>query len=41
MMPNFYFHASTAYGLLRREGLDIGKGDFLPFMRRYAQPREN
>lgn len=41
MMPNFYFHAATAYGLLRREGLDIGKRDFLPFMMRYARPPEN
>ncbi len=38
MLPNFYFHASTAYGLLRREGLEIGKRDFLPFMMRYARP---
>jgi hypothetical protein len=41
MMPNFYFHAATAYGLLRREGLEIGKRDFLPFMMRYARPPEN
>lgn len=35
-MPNLYFHASTAYGLLRRDGLDLGKRDFLPYMLRYA-----
>jgi hypothetical protein len=35
-MPNFYFHATTAYALLRREGLDLGKIDFLGFMQRYA-----
>ncbi|MGD9810473.1 MAG: DUF1993 family protein [Sphingobium sp.] len=28
-LPNFYFHASTAYDILRDEGLDIGKRDFL------------
>jgi hypothetical protein len=27
--PNFYFHASIAYALLRNRGLPIGKGDFL------------
>lgn len=27
--PNFYFHASTAYAILRLKGLPIGKGDFL------------
>ena len=27
--PNFYFHATTAYALLRERGLQIGKGDFL------------
>jgi hypothetical protein len=29
VLPNFYFHAATAYGLLRHAGLDIGKQDFL------------
>ena len=28
-LPNFYFHASTAYGILRNQGLAIGKMDFL------------
>ena len=38
-MPNLYFHASTAYGLLRKDGLDLGKRDFLPYMMRYvSQP---
>ena len=27
--PNFYFHATTAYALLRERGLSIGKGNFL------------
>jgi len=26
--PNFYFHATTAYGILRHKGLPIGKRDF-------------
>jgi uncharacterized protein len=29
VLPNFYFHASTVYALLRKGGLEIGKGDFL------------
>jgi uncharacterized protein len=28
-MPNFYFHATTAYAILRHNGIEIGKGDFL------------
>ncbi len=27
--PNFYFHAATAHGLLRHNGVEIGKRDFL------------
>ena len=27
--PNFYFHAATAYGILRHNGVEIGKRDFL------------
>ncbi len=28
-LPNFFFHATTAYGLLRHKGINIGKMDFL------------
>jgi hypothetical protein len=28
-LPNYYFHLTTAYGILRHNGLDIGKRDFL------------
>lgn len=28
-LPNFFFHATTAYAILRSRGLDIGKRDFL------------
>lgn len=28
-IPNFYFHVSMTYALLRRGGVDIGKMDFL------------
>ncbi|MGB3739880.1 MAG: DUF1993 domain-containing protein [Pontixanthobacter sp.] len=27
--PNFFFHATTAYDILRMKGLDIGKRDYL------------
>ena len=29
VLPNFYFHATTAYAILRHCGLAIGKRDFL------------
>lgn len=28
-LPNFYFHVVTAYGILRHEGVSLGKYDFL------------
>ena len=28
-VPNFYFHVTTAYALLRSGGVDVGKSDFL------------
>ncbi len=28
-MPNVYFHAATAYNILRQNGVEIGKRDFL------------
>jgi uncharacterized protein len=27
-MPNFYFHVTTAYAILRHNGVPLGKGDF-------------
>jgi hypothetical protein len=29
VLPNFYFHLSTAYGILRHNGVELGKGDFM------------
>jgi hypothetical protein len=29
VLPNLYFHATTAYALLRHNGVELGKGDFL------------
>jgi hypothetical protein len=28
-MPNFYFHVTTAYDILRHNGVELGKSDFL------------
>jgi hypothetical protein len=28
-MPNFYFHVTTAYNILRHNGVEIGKRDFM------------
>jgi hypothetical protein len=28
-LPNFYFHVVTAYGILRHNGVEIGKSDYL------------
>lgn len=32
-LPNFYFHATTAYDILRMKGVPLGKRDFLGQMR--------
>lgn len=32
VLPNFYFHVTAAYAILRQCGLDIGKRDFLGAM---------
>ena len=29
VLPNFFFHCDTTYDILRHNGVDIGKGDFL------------
>ena len=28
-LPNFFFHVTTAYALLRHAGVELGKGDYL------------
>jgi len=32
-LPNFYFHATTAYDILRNKGVPLGKRDFLGRLR--------
>lgn len=29
VLPNFYFHITTAYGILRHNGVELGKKDYL------------
>ncbi|MEZ5681059.1 MAG: DUF1993 domain-containing protein [Erythrobacter sp.] len=36
-MPQFYFHLMTTYSILRSEGLQIGKADYVPFMMKYLK----
>jgi hypothetical protein len=28
-LPNFFFHATTAYDILRHNGVELGKRDFI------------
>jgi len=32
-LPNFYFHLTTAYAILRHNGVDLGKADFIGSMK--------
>jgi hypothetical protein len=35
-LPNFHFHLTTAYAILRHNGVDVGKQDYvvdLPFLK--------
>lgn len=32
-LPNFYFHATTAYDILRQKGVPLGKRDFMGSLR--------
>lgn len=37
VLPNFYFHATTAYALLRAEGVAMSKFDYLAAAARFAK----
>ena len=37
--PNFYFHVTTAYALLRSAGVNIGKRDFISSMTLHDDPQ--
>jgi hypothetical protein len=36
VLPNFYFHISMTYAILRHNGIDIGKADFLSDLMEYV-----
>ena len=38
VVPNFYFHASMVYAILRAQGVEIGKFDYLAHMAPHAFP---
>ena len=40
-LPHFYFHVVTAYGILRHNGVDIGKRDYLSEVVGYIRPRSS
>jgi hypothetical protein len=37
-LPQFYFHVMIAYAILRTEGVDLGKADYLPHIFAYLRP---
>ncbi len=38
ILPNLYFHTTMAYAILRHNGLELGKFEFVPQMARYERP---
>jgi hypothetical protein len=38
-IPHFYFHVATAYDILRHNGLDVGKRDYLAHIGRFVHER--
>ncbi|MGV3770894.1 MAG: DUF1993 domain-containing protein [Sphingobium phenoxybenzoativorans] len=37
-VPQFYFHIMTAYAILRNQGVDLGKADYVTHMFAYLRP---
>ena len=37
-LGQFYFHVIAAYAILRKEGVEIGKADYVPHMFAYVRP---
>lgn len=40
-LPQFYFHVSAAYAILRNHGIELGKADLVPHMFAYLRPDTN
>ncbi|MGA7439526.1 MAG: DUF1993 domain-containing protein [Luteibacter sp.] len=36
VLPNFYFHIAIAHGILRQQGIEIGKADYLGHLKGYS-----
>lgn len=39
-IPHFYFHVATAYDILRHNGLEIGKRDYVSHVHRFIHERD-
>jgi len=39
VLPNLFFHVTTAYAILRHNGVDVGKRDFLANIKDYFPPK--
>ncbi|MEX1368033.1 MAG: DUF1993 domain-containing protein [Nannocystaceae bacterium] len=39
VVPNFYFHATTAYAIMRHNGVSVGKYDFIGGVKMYDLPQ--
>ena len=37
-LGQFYFHVIAAYAIIRKEGVEIGKADYVPHMFAYLRP---
>ncbi len=37
-LPQFYFHVMTAYSILRAQGVELGKVDYVAHMLRFVRP---
>ena len=40
LLPNFYFHLTTAYALMRMKGVPLGKADFMAHLIADLRPDE-
>lgn len=36
-LPQFYFHLNTAYAIMRHNGVDLGKADYVPHAARFVR----
>lgn len=39
-LPHFYFHVVTAYDILRHNGVELGKRDYMTHVGRFIRPRK-